>query len=70
MQWDDSYYSFHLSWLKLTVLFITIVKVVFVLCVRGGGGVVTFHRGGVSHVTFRFDGFRNLVVINNNITVH
>lgn len=51
-------------------MYVCIVKVVFVLCVRGGGGVVTFHRGGVSYVTFRLDGFRNLVVINNNIIVH
>ena len=48
-------------WLKLTVLFITIVKVVFVFCVRGGGGVIIFHREEFS-LPLRPDGFRNLVV--------
>ena len=32
---------------KLTVLFISIVKVGFVLCVRGGGGGYHFSQGGV-----------------------
>ena len=52
---------------KINCPFISIVKVVFVLCVRGGGGVIIFHREEFTlPLQLRPDGFRNLVVITTN----